>query len=168
MGAVLALLGKVPFLVWPLLVVSLWGWNGNHKATSIKNEWELAKAADAIQARKDTEIQRSKETAARLGQEGVVSDLTERGKAAKVAAAVAAGNVERLRTRIAELSAGSGMRQGAGADTAGEATSRLGTVAGQCVERLAALEAAARRGYIAGNGCAASYDATEKALNVRK
>jgi len=167
MGAVFALLGKVPFLVWPLLVVSLWGWNGNHKASSIKTQWELAKAADAIQARKDADTQRAKENEARQGHEGVVGDLTNRIKDLESGRAADADASKRLRARIAALVAGGGVRPGSPASGAGSATEGLGTVAGQCVERLTAVVAASRGAHIAGNGCEASYDATEKALNRR-
>ncbi|MFZ5544415.1 MAG: hypothetical protein ACOZJZ_12715 [Pseudomonadota bacterium] len=38
MGIALALLGRVPFWVWPAVLICLWGWWGNHQAAVLRRD----------------------------------------------------------------------------------------------------------------------------------
>jgi hypothetical protein len=82
---------------------------------------------------------------------------------ARADAAAAAGSVARLQHRIAQLTAAAGSGGPAGdhpaASPVGSPAARVGEVAGQCVGALAQLRDVARLGQLAGDECAARYDA---------
>jgi hypothetical protein len=105
------------------------------------------------------------ETARRLTDQQEASHVHEKQlNQARADAADAAGAVARLRQRIAQLTAaGSGGGGAASSNPAAAAVStpasRVGDVAGQCVGALAQLRDVARRGQLAGDECAARYDA---------
>jgi Protein of unknown function (DUF2514) len=86
---------------------------------------------------------------------------------ARADAAAAAGSVARLQHRIAQLAAAAGSGGPAGdhpaASPVGSPAARVGEVAGQCVGALAQLRDVARRGQLAGDECAARYDALRAA-----
>lgn len=126
------------------------------------------RAAQAIAAR-DAAIKAQQaaadETARRLTDQQEASHVHEKQiNQARADAADAAGAVARLRQRIAQLAAaGSGGGGPASTDPAAAGirtpASRIGDVAGQCVGALAQLRDVARRGQLAGDECAARYDA---------
>jgi hypothetical protein len=105
------------------------------------------------------------ETARRLTDQQEASHVHEKQlNQARADAADAAGAVARLRQRIAQLTAaGSGGGGAASGNPAAAGVStpaaRVGDVAGQCVGALAQLRDVARRGQLAGDECAARYDA---------
>jgi hypothetical protein len=160
MTAVLALLGRVPFLVWPLLVALAWGWTGHHKARGYQADMAEMRATAAETAHLANLAARTEETRRRSAQEEVIRAQTQDLARARADAAAAGDAAGRLRALLARASAAGGAaRDPAAAPQRPPAPAAVADVLGACVERYRGLAQEADTARAAGLACESSYDA---------
>lgn len=157
MDLIFGLLGKVPFLVWPLLVVALWGTAQSHRANEA--EASLLRERAAIQAQVLTaQVNAAKRQQAQ--NDLLKEKLDEQSKdldRMRSDAVSSADAVARLRARLASI------RAGASAGDPSLATVRasvetLSNLFGRGVERYQRLGERADDTYGRGAECERRYD----------
>ena len=176
MTALLALLKRVPWLVWPLLAALLWGGIEHLRAGSLSLELaaEKANAQATIERTRATYAAEAAsaasaalaETDRRLNAQRIATDEAESKAAQARSDALAADSASaRLRKRFAALAAtcGSARPADTAASAVREATPNPGDLLSDVLEKVAdaagRIALAADQSRIAGNACEASYNA---------
>jgi hypothetical protein len=152
-GAALKLLAKVPWWLWAVAGLILWGWAGHNRANTIEHDV-------AVKTQQSEKEQRDEERRRNEQHVKVLDKAVAEREQSRLAADRARAAEQRLRKQL-EQQARAGRE--AGSDPAAAAGWRaaetLGKVLGECVSRYRELGEEADRARDAGLTCERAYDA---------
>jgi Protein of unknown function (DUF2514) len=169
--AVLSLLGKIPWWVWPVVGLALWGWWGHQKAKSAAERAASAEnaAATATELAKRTKEARDEEHRRISEQAAVAADQAakaakDRAAAAKDRAAAdsATASVNRLLDYVKRSGAASAPSNDPAATARSEAADRLGETSRACIQEYRELGELAIEAARRGEACEGHYGALNK------
>lgn len=162
LGPVGAVLGRVPVWAWMLAAVLAWGAWHRYQARTEREAFEAAKIAAAAERAASEAAAAAESLRRRRVQQEALDAAHLKTADLERAAAAAAGAAERLRARLAAAQAASctgGATAAGGGASAGAATDLQADVQRRLDEALRGVARYADAARLAGELCAASYDA---------
>lgn len=146
-----ALFSKVPWWLWAVAGLVLWGWSGHHDYSALKGEVQV-KAAKSQQEQRDEEQRRVVEQAKKLDK------IQAAAEGDKLDADRARAAEQRLRAQLEIARARSEASASAATAAERKAAETVRVVLGECVARYRELGEEADRARRAGQACEVSYD----------